>query len=58
MVAQERNGRKVVLPVWHNITKDDMAKYSPTLADRLAKRSDSDLIEDIVSELEKLLGEE
>lgn len=28
-------GRKVILPVWHNITHAEIAKYSPPLADRL-----------------------
>jgi hypothetical protein len=28
-------GRKVILPVWHNITHGEIARYSPILADRL-----------------------
>lgn len=27
---------KVILPVWHNVTKNDIYKYSPSLADRVA----------------------
>jgi len=29
-------GRKVILPVWHNVTKDDISKRSPLLSDLLA----------------------
>ncbi len=36
LVSQEVNGRKVVLPLWHNIAVDGVRKYSPTLAGRLA----------------------
>jgi CTP:molybdopterin cytidylyltransferase MocA len=33
-----RKGKKI-LPVWHQVTKDDVLAYSPTLADRLAVSS-------------------
>ena len=36
LVAKEIVGGKVVLPIWHRVTKDDVIKYSPTLADRVA----------------------
>lgn len=28
-------GRKVILPVWHDLNKADLLRYSPTLADRV-----------------------
>jgi hypothetical protein len=34
--ALEERGHKVILPVWHNMTKPELAKHSPMLADRLA----------------------
>ena len=36
LVQRELAGRKVILPVWHNVDRDDVARYSPTLADKLA----------------------
>jgi hypothetical protein len=39
LAALEVNGRKVILPIWHNVTKEEVAQYSPTLADRLAVRT-------------------
>jgi hypothetical protein len=36
LVATEISGRKTILPVWHDITRDEVASYSPTLADKLA----------------------
>jgi len=39
LVGLEVNGRKVILPLWHGVTKTDVAKFSPTLADRFAVSS-------------------
>lgn len=39
LVAREEDGRKVVLPVWHEITAPEVRQSSPTLADRLAVSS-------------------
>jgi replicative DNA helicase len=36
LVAREDGKEKVILPIWHNITINDVRKYSPPLADRLA----------------------
>jgi hypothetical protein len=36
LVAREVEGRKVMLPVWHNVDATTVRRYSPTLADRLA----------------------
>lgn len=36
LFALEESGRKVILPVWHEITKSALADQSPILADRLA----------------------
>jgi hypothetical protein len=40
LMAIEESGRKVVLPIWHQIDKDMLIKYSPILADRLAINTD------------------
>jgi TIR domain len=39
LVAREVGGVKVILPVWHNISADQIRAYSPILADRLAVSS-------------------
>ena len=36
LLALEEDGRKVILPVWHEITKSELADHSPLVADRLA----------------------
>ena len=36
LVARETENQKIILPVWHNVKYEDVVKYSPTLADKLA----------------------
>lgn len=41
LVARETaSGEKAILPIWHKIDRDDILKYSPPLADRIAARSE------------------
>lgn len=54
MVAKEMNGRKVILPIWHKITKDEVLKFSPSLADKLALNTSLHTIDDIVENLKNL----
>ena len=39
LVAREFDGAKVILPVWHNISAEEIRSFSPILAGRLATRS-------------------
>lgn len=36
LAAREKLGHKVILPVWHDLTQEEVASYSPTLADLYA----------------------
>jgi len=36
LATREVDGKKVILPVWHEVGFDDVRRYSPTLADRVA----------------------
>jgi hypothetical protein len=40
LVAMEADGVGRIIPIWHRITRDAIAKHSPILADRLAIPSD------------------
>lgn len=39
LVTRERNGEKVILPVWLDVEKEDVAKFSLTLADLFAAKA-------------------
>ena len=56
LLNKEVKGKKVILPIWHNISRDDLLEYSPSFADRLAETSDS--IKEIVSSIKNLLRKE
>lgn len=36
LVAREDGKEKVILPIWHNVTVEDVARFSPILADKVA----------------------
>lgn len=55
LFAQEREGRKVILPIWHKITDRELLQYSPAFTDRIAMITKRDSIADIVKNLKKLL---
>jgi hypothetical protein len=58
LAARETSGgKKVILPIWHNITKEDVLRYSPTLADRVAIPSTKGL-KAVVEEILKVVRPE
>ena len=40
LVAKEIGYGETILPVWHNVTREDVLEYSPPLADKMALRMD------------------
>lgn len=56
LIAREMNdGNKVVLPIWHKVTKSEVMQYSPTIANKLAMNSSIDEIQDIAKQLKEML---
>ena len=51
MVAREMNGIPLILPIRHNISMDEVLKFSPTLADKKALKTSDYTIDEIVSSL-------
>jgi hypothetical protein len=49
LTAREIGSRKVILPIWHDVSFADVARYSPVLADRLAVRSELGLTQVVVA---------
>lgn len=50
VARQNASGGNVILPIWHNVTKDDVLRYSPSLADKIAARS-ADGLDAVVTQL-------
>ncbi len=55
MVAREMNGHKMILPIWHKVTKDDVLRFSPSLADKVALNTSISSIEEIANELREVV---
>jgi len=51
LFAREVNGEKVILPIWHKISKDEVMKYSPMIADMLALNTTSFTIDEITTKI-------
>jgi len=57
LVAKEQQGTKVILPLWHRVSKNDVLQYSPTLADRLALSTAMFTIDELAQRLHEVLAE-
>jgi len=57
LTARELEGHKVILPVWHNITRNDVLQFSPSLADKVAVVSRGRTSKAVARELAKVLEE-
>jgi len=55
LVAREMAGSKVILPIWHRLTRDEVVAQSPMLADKIALNSSVHSLDEIVEELKLLL---
>jgi len=56
LAALEIGGMKKILPVWHNVTRDDILRYSPMLAGRVAV-STSKGLDVVVREIIRLFSD-
>jgi hypothetical protein len=55
IITKANTGEQVVLPIWHNITKQEVLNFSPSLADKLARNTSSYTVEEIASEISELI---
>lgn len=55
-VREEQAGEPRILPIWHDVTKNEVAAYSPILADKAALKTADLTIEEIVELLLARLG--
>jgi TIR domain len=55
LMSREIAGTKVILPIWHNITAEEVRNNSPILAGRVAAKSEHGL-EEVISEVREAMG--
>jgi len=58
IITQAVTGKQVLLPIWHHITKEEVVKYSPALADKVARDTSIHSVEDIAQEVYELLQDQ
>lgn len=51
LVTRTVSGEQVLLPIWHEITKQELIDYSPSLADKVARSTGTHTIEEIATEI-------
>jgi hypothetical protein len=57
LVTMAVSGRQVILPLWHNISKDEVIAQSPSLADKVALRTSDHSVEEIAREIAAVVDE-
>ncbi|HEY0975696.1 MAG TPA: DUF1883 domain-containing protein [Solimonas sp.] len=55
IVTRSISGEQVLLPIWHNISKQEVVAYSPSLADKVARSTASHTVEEIAKEIAELI---
>lgn len=58
LVSREMTGGKVILPIWHKVSKDEVMAYSPPIADKIAINSSFSGRDEIVKQLSEVLAQD
>jgi hypothetical protein len=56
IVTRSTTGEQIILPIWHNITKQRVVEWSPTLADKVARSTATYTIADIAAEIVEVIN--
>ncbi len=56
IITKSISGEQILLPIWHNISKGEVINYSPSLADKLARNTAINTIEEIADEIAQLIS--
>lgn len=51
LVTRSIDGQQILLPIWHNVTRDEVMDYSPSLADKVARSTTTHTVEMISAEI-------
>ena len=58
IVTRTVSGEQILLPIWHNITKQEVIDFSPSLADKVARSTATHTVQEISKEIADLLSSE
>ena len=57
LMTKSISGQQTLLPIWHDITKQEVIDYSPSLADKVARNTSQDTVEEIAEEIADLVSQ-
>lgn len=55
IITKAVSGEQIILPIWHNITKKEVIDFSPSLADKLARNTALNTVDEIATEIADLI---
>lgn len=55
LVTKVVNGEQILLPIWHNISKQEVIAFSPSLADKLARSTATHTVQEIANEIVEVI---
>lgn len=55
IVTRTVSGEQILLPIWHEITKQQVIDFSPSLADKVARSTATHTVQEIAAEIADLL---
>lgn len=56
LVTMANSDRQVILPIWHEISKDEVLAHSPSLADKVALRTSDYGVSEIADEIASVVA--
>lgn len=56
LITRSLTGEQQLLPIWHEIAKQEVINYSPSLADKVARNTATNTIEEIAEEIAELIN--
>lgn len=51
LITRAVTGEQILLPIWHEITKEEVVNYSPSLADKVARSTAVNTVAEIAAEI-------
>ena len=55
IVTRTITGEQLLLPIWHKLSKQEVIKFSPSLADKVARSTATHTVEEIANEIAELI---
>lgn len=55
LMTKAISGQQVLLPIWHDITKQEVIDYSPSLADKVARNTGQQTVQEIADEIVEMV---